>query len=108
MSNRRKARPAPRPPDDTERAFRDALREGCPHCGSRRVIGRFSGAVWAYTLACEPDCRTFREPQLAHRVAAQAAERAGLDAGQRLVYQAIDTSSGEVSGVVRAAGKMTP
>jgi hypothetical protein len=105
MSNKRKARPAPRPPNRVEAAFRDELRKGCPHCGSRRVAGRFRGDVWAYTMACEPGCRTFREPQLAHRVAAQAAERAGLDAGQRLVYQAVDTSSGEVAGVVRAAGK---
>jgi ribosomal protein L37AE/L43A len=100
VSNRAKLRP--RPPDETEAAFRAELRKGCPHCGSRRVVGRLRGGVWDYGLRCEASCRTFTEPQLAHRIAAQAAERAGLAIGQRLRYEAFDTSTGRIEGAVRA------
>ncbi len=101
MSNTRKLKPRPRPPDEVEAAFRDELRKGCPHCGSRRVTGRIRDGWWDYRLSCLP-CRTFAEPQLAHRIAAQAAERAGLAIGQRLQYQAFDTSTGRIEGAVRA------
>ena len=56
---------------------------------------------WDYRLSCDPSCRTHAEPQLAHRVAAEAARRAGLATGQRLAYRAID-SGGVVEGVVVA------
>jgi hypothetical protein len=102
VSNTRRAKPPPRPPDETEAAFRDELRKGCPHCGSRRVTARFRGGLWDYGLKCDPSCRTFTEPELAHRLAAEAAERAGLATGQRLSYQAFDTSSGQIEGAVRA------
>lgn len=104
MSNRKRLRQAPRPPDPVERAFADELRKGCPHCGSRRVVARFHDDTWDYGLRCEPSCRTFAEPQLAHRLASEAAERAGVAAGEALSYRALDTSSGEVGGVVVGAG----
>ena len=102
MSNTRRAKPRPRPPDETEAAFRAELRKGCPHCGSRRVTGRFHDTRWDYGLRCDPSCKTFTEPQLAHRIAAQAAERAALATGQRLRYEAFDTSTGRIEGAVRA------
>lgn len=106
MSNRRKL--APRPPDASEAAFRDALARGCPECGSRKVTGRFNGCVWAFTLCCLPSCPTFGNPQRAHAVAAEAVRRAGLMTGEPLVYMAVDNgaadASGEVAGVVRARG----
>jgi hypothetical protein len=104
MSNTRRLKPRPRPPDATEAAFRAELRKGCPHCGSRTVTGRFHDGLWDYGLKCAPSCRTFAEPQLAHRIAARAAERAGLAIGQRLQYQAFDSSTGQVEGAVRALG----
>lgn len=102
MSNTRRAKPPRRPPDATETAFLAALREGCPHCGSRKVVERFRGGVWDYGLRCEPSCRTFTEPQLAHRLAAEAAQRAGLATGQKLRYEAFDSSTGMIEGAVRA------
>ena len=102
MSNTRRAKPPRRPPDDTEAAFRAELRKGCPHCGSRTVTERFRNGIWDYGLRCDPSCRTFSEPQLAHRLASEAAERAGLATGQRLQYQAFDTSTGRIEGAVRA------
>jgi len=104
MSNTRKARPAARPPDDAERAFRDELRKGCPHCGSRVVQGRFRDDLWDFGLRCLPSCPTHTQPVLAHRIAADAARRAAEAAGERLVYQAVDSMSGTVAGVVRGAG----
>jgi hypothetical protein len=101
VSNTRRLKPRPRPPDATEAAFRAELREGCPHCGSRKVSGRIRGGRWDYRLSCDPSCRTHAEPRLAHRVAAEAAQRAGLATGQRLAYRAID-SGGVVEGVVVA------
>jgi hypothetical protein len=44
----------------------------------------------------------FSEPQLAHRLAAEATERAGLATGERLRYEAFDTSTGRIEGAVRA------
>jgi hypothetical protein len=102
VSNTRRLKPRPRPPDATEAAFRAELRKGCPHCGSRTVTGRFHDGLWDYGLRCGPGCRTFAEPQLAHRIAAQAAERAGLVLGERLRYEAFDTSTGRIEGAVRA------
>lgn len=102
MSNTRRVKQAPRPPDAVESAFRDELRCGCPHCKSRRVVGRFRGGVWDYGLRCDPGCRTFAEPHLAHGLAAEAAERAALVTGQRLSYQAFDTSTGAIEGAARA------
>ena len=102
MSNTRRARQRPRPPDEVEAVFRAALREGCPHCGSRTVTARFRAGVWDYGLRCEPSCRTFTEPRLAHRIASEAAERAAAATGQRLRYEAFDGSSGMIEGVVRA------
>ena len=102
MSNTRRLKPRPRPPDEVEAAFRDELRKGCPHCGSRRVTGRIRNGQWDYRLSCVPGCRTFSEPQLAHRIAAQAAERAAAATGQRLQYQAFDSSTGAIEGAVRA------
>ena len=102
MSNTRRAKPPSRPPDEVEAAFRDELRKGCPHCGSRQVTSRFRGGLWDYGLKCDPSCRTFTAPQLAHRLAAEAAERAGLILGERLQYQAFDSSTGAIAGAVRA------
>jgi hypothetical protein len=103
VSNTRRVKPQPRPPDEVERAFRDELRgRGCPHCGSRRVVGRFHDGQWDFGMRCDPGCRTFAEPRLAHRLAAEAAERAAAATGQRLQYQAFDNSSGAVAGAVRA------
>jgi len=58
--------------------------------------------VWDYRLSCAPSCRTFTEPQLAHRVASQAAERAAQATGQKLRYEAFDSSAGRIEGAVRA------
>jgi hypothetical protein len=102
VSNRRRAKQPPRPPDEIEAAFLAALREGCPHCGSRVVVERFRGGVWDYGLRCEPSCRTFSEPQLAHRLASEAALRAASATGQKLRYEAFDGSSGQIEGAVRA------
>ena len=102
MSNTRRLKPRPRPPDATEAAFRAELRRGCPHCGSRTVTGRFHDGLWDYGLRCEASCRTFTEPRLAHRLAAEAAERAAEATGQRLRYEAFDSSSGQIEGAVRA------
>jgi hypothetical protein len=101
VSNRRHLKPRPRPPDEVESAFKAELRRGCPYCGSRQVTGRIRDGRWDYRLSCDPSCRTHAEPQLAHRVAAEAAQRAGLATGQRLAYRAID-SGGVVEGVVVA------
>jgi hypothetical protein len=100
VSNARRLKP--RPPDEIEAAFRLELRKGCPHCGSRRVVEKLRGGVWDYGLRCEASCRTFTEPLLAHRIAAQAAERAAEATGQRLRYEAFDSSTGRVEGAVRA------
>jgi hypothetical protein len=100
VSNARRLKP--RPPDEVEAAFRLELRKGCPYCGSRRVVEKFRSGVWDYGLRCEPSCRTFTEPQLAHRVAAQAAGRAAAATGRRLRYEAFDNSSGRIEGAVRA------
>jgi hypothetical protein len=104
VSNTRRLRQQPRPPDDAERAFRDELRKGCPYCGSRRVVGRFHDGVWDYGMRCESGCRTHTEPNLAHRIASEAAKRAAASAGERLVYTAVDSSAGTVAGVVRRTG----
>jgi hypothetical protein len=104
VSNRPRLR---RPPNDIEAAFRDALRQGCPHCGSRRVVGQYRGGVWDFGLRCEAACRTFAEPQLAHRLAAEAARAASEAAGEKLSYRAVDACTGAVAGVVvgRAGGR---
>jgi len=105
VSNTRRAKPPRRAPDEIEAAFRNALRErGCPYCGSRHVTGRLRNGSgrWDYRLSCDPGCRTFAEPQLAHRIASQAAERAAAATGQRLQYQAFDSSTGAIEGAVRA------
>lgn len=78
------------------------MRKGCPHCGSTRVVGRFRGGLWDYGLRCEASCRTFTETRLAHRLATEAAERAGLVTGQKLRYEAFDSSCGQIEGCVRA------
>jgi hypothetical protein len=104
VSNTRRLRQQPRPPDGAERAFRDELRKGCPYCGSRRVLGRFHDGTWDYGLRCEPDCRTHAQPVLAHRIASEAAKRAAAAAGEPLIYQAVDSMSGTVAGVVRGTG----
>jgi hypothetical protein len=98
VSNRRRL--PPRPPDEIEAAFKAALAEGCPHCGSRKVSGRFHDGMWDYRLSCAPSCRTFAEPQLAHRLAAEAAQRTGLAIGQPLSYRAFDSGAGQVEGAV--------
>ncbi len=103
MSNTRRVKLRPRPPDETEAAFRAELRRGCPHCGSRRVTGRFRAGMWDYGLKCDPSCRTFAEPLLAHRIAAEAAERAGVALGAKLRYQAFGEGAGRVEGAVLAA-----
>ena len=100
MSNTRRLKP--RDPDEVEPAFAAELRKGCPHCGSTRVVGRFRGGLWDYGLRCEASCRTFAEPRLAHRIASDAAERAGLVTGQKLRYEAFDGSCGQIEGAVRA------
>lgn len=94
MSNARRLKP--RPPDEVEAAFAAELRKGCPHCGSRKVSGRFHDGLWDYGLRCERDCPTHADQLLAHRVASQAAARAGLG------YRAVDSCSGQVTGVVVA------
>jgi hypothetical protein len=105
VSNTRHAKPRPRPPDAVEAAFRAELRRGCPFCQSRRVVGRFrfhGGGRWDYGMRCDPSCRTFAEPQLAHRIAVKAAERAAAATGQTLRYEAFDSSTGAIEGAVRA------
>jgi len=100
VSNRPKLRP--RPPDEVEAAFRDELRKGCPYCKSTRVVGRFHGGRWDFGMRCAAGCKTFSQPLLAHRLAADAAQRAGLATRQKLSYQAFDGSTGRVEGAVRA------
>jgi hypothetical protein len=100
MSNSRRLKLKPREPDEIEAAFRAELRKGCPHCGSRRVVGRFHDGRWDFGMRCDPGCRTFAEPRLAHRLAAEAAERAGLAIGRKLSYRAFDSSAGQVEGAV--------
>jgi hypothetical protein len=104
VSNTRRLKLKPREPDEIERAFRDELRKGCPHCQSRGVVGRFHDGRWDFGMRCDPGCCTFTEPRLAHRLAAEAAQRAAAATGLRLRYEAFDTSSGRVEGAVRAAG----
>jgi hypothetical protein len=105
VSNTRRAKPPRRPPDEVEAAFKAALAEGCPHCHSRKVTGKFHDGVWDYRLSCVPSCRTFAEPQLAHRLAAEAAKRAGLAIGQPLSYRAFDSGAGQVEGAVVTRGR---
>jgi hypothetical protein len=105
VSNTRRAKQPPRPPDEIESAFRNELRRGCPHCGSRQVTGRIRNGMWDYRLSCDPSCPTFTQPQLAHAVAARAAERAALVTGQKLRYEAFDSSTGRIEGAVRAGGR---
>jgi hypothetical protein len=100
VSNTRRLKP--RDPDEVESAFAAELRKGCPHCGSTRVTGRFRSGIWDYGLRCEASCRTFTEPQLAHRIASEAAGRAAAATGQRLRYEAFDGSRGQIEGAVRA------
>jgi hypothetical protein len=95
-------KPRPRPPDEVEAAFRAELRKGCPYCGSRTVVGRFRDDVWDYGLRCEPGCRTFTEPVLAHRIASEAVKAAAAT-GQPLGYRAFDSSTGRVEGAVVGA-----
>jgi len=105
VSNRRHLKARARPPDEVEAAFRTELRKGCPHCGSRRVVGRLRDGrdgLWDYGLRCDPGCRTFAEPQLAHAIASAAAERAGLAIGTKLSYRAFGEGSGRVEGAVLA------
>ena len=98
MSNARRL--PPRPPDETERGFRDELkRRGCPECGSRVVTGNYVAAAdrWQFTLRCPGSCGTFTRPLgafTAHATAAAAARGLGL------AYTAFRGSSG---GVVVAA-----
>ena len=101
MSNTRRLKP--REPDAVESAFADELRKGCPHCGSRVVVGRFHDGLWDYGLRCEPGCRTFAEPQLAHRIAAEAAARASAATGTRLSYRAFEEGCGRVEGAIVAS-----
>ena len=109
MSNTRRLKPQPRPPDATEAAFRAELRRGCPHCGSRTVTGRFHDGLWDFGLRCNGGCKTFAEPQLAHAIASAAAERAGLAIGTKLSYRAFGEGSGQVEGAVLAlAGGRQP
>jgi hypothetical protein len=101
VSNTRQVKP--RPPDEVEAAFRSELRgRGCPHCGSRRVVGRFHDGQWDYGLRCDPGCATFAKPALAHAIASAAAERAGLAIGSRLTYRAFGEGTGRVEGAVLA------
>jgi hypothetical protein len=102
VSNSRHLKAKPREPDEIETAFRDELRKGCPHCQSKVVVGRFRGALWDFGLRCAPGCATLTSPRLAHRLAAEAAERAAVATGQRLSYQAFDSSTGQIEGGVRA------
>jgi uncharacterized membrane protein len=69
------------------------------------VTARFHDGWWDYGLRCEASCKTFAEPQLAHRIAAQAAERAAEVTGQTLRYEAFDTSTGKIEGAVRALAR---
>ena len=101
MSNARRLKP--REPDAVESAFAAELRKGCPHCGSTRVTGRFRAGLWDYGLRCEEGCRTLAEPRLAHRIAAEAAERASAAAGTRLSYRAFEEGAGRVEGAVVAS-----
>jgi hypothetical protein len=64
------------------------------------VVGRYRGAVWAYTLMCPDSCPTHADAVAAHKVAAEAARRAGTAVDEKLIYTAVDSSSG-VAGVVR-------
>jgi hypothetical protein len=101
VSNTRRLRP--RDPDEVEAAFAGELRkDGCPHCGSRRVVGRFHDGLWDYGLRCEASCRTFTEPRLAHRIASEAAERVSAATDIRLSYRAFNEGIGRVEGAVRA------
>ena len=101
MSNSRRLKLKPREPDEIERAFATELRRrGCPHCGSRRVVGRLRDGLWDYGLRCDPGCRTFAEPRLAHAIASAAAERAGLAIGSPLTYRAFGEGSGQAEGAV--------
>jgi hypothetical protein len=102
VSNARRLKLKPRPPDEVERAFRDELRRGCPHCQSRRVVGRFHDGQWDYGLRCHLGCATFAKPVLAHAIASAAAERAGLAIGTKLSYRAFGEGSGQVEGAVLA------
>jgi hypothetical protein len=102
VSNTRRVKPRPRPPDEVEAAFRVELRRGCPHCGSRRVTEKFHDGLWDYGLKCLPGCKTHATPQLAHALAARAAERAAVATGQKLSYQAFGDGAGRVEGAVRA------
>jgi hypothetical protein len=102
VSNTRRLKPQPRPPDEVEAEFRAELRKGCPHCQSRRVVGRFRDGRWDFGMRCDPGCRTFAEPRLAHRLAAEAAQRAAAATGQTLRYEAFDSTSGAIEGAVRA------
>jgi hypothetical protein len=101
VSNARRLKP--RDPDAVEAAFAGELRKGCPHCGSRRVVGRFHDGWWDYGLRCEASCRTFTDPRLAHRIAAEAAERASAVTGIRLSYRAFNEGCGRVEGAVVAS-----
>lgn len=97
MSNAKKVKRQPPPPDADERAFRDELRKGCPGCGSKKVSGRWDGR-WRYTLHCDPQCASWTGRAggfTGHTIGAEAAKRAGM------VYRAIDGTTG---GVVIAAG----
>jgi uncharacterized membrane protein len=71
------------------------------------VTEKFRAGMWDYGLKCDPSCRTFTEPQLAHRIAAQAAERAGAALGAPLQYRAFGEGTGRVEGAVlaRAGGQ---
>jgi hypothetical protein len=100
VSNTRRLKP--RDPDTVEAAFAAELRKGCPHCGSNVVTGRFHDGWWDYGLRCEPSCRTFAEPLLAHRIASEAAERVSAATGVRLSYRAFNEGIGRVEGAVRA------
>jgi hypothetical protein len=110
VSNRRHLKARARPPDEIESAFRSELRgRGCPHCGSRRVVARLRDGLWDFGLRCNPGCKTFAEPQLAHAIASAAAERAGLAIGSKLTYRAFGEGSGQVEGAVLAlAGGRQP
>ena len=104
MSNTRRLKVTPREPNPVERAFRDELAaRGCPACGSRKVTGKLQGDTYRYTLACLPSCPTHGDAAAAHRIASEAAKRAGVAADEPLSYRAVDTSTGEVAGVVVGA-----
>ena len=102
MSNSRRLKLKPRPPDEVETAFRAELRRGCARCGSRTVVGKFRDDRWDFGMRCAPGCATFADPKLAHRIAAEAAERAGVAIGRKLSYRAFDSSAGQVEGAVLA------